>query len=90
VGGNTLVCEGRGGEPKKFRRLDSNSGTLFRIIVLRPERRLRIVVVIVLLQPTRDAWKDLGNIMLEERWRIEERKEIIGEEWRKISRILDR
>jgi hypothetical protein len=42
------------------------------------------------LQQRRDAWKDLGNIMLEERWRIEERKEIIGEEWRKISRILDR
>ena len=42
------------------------------------------------MQSPRDAWKDLGNIMLEERWRIEERKEIIGEEWRKISRILDR
>ena len=24
------------------------------------------------------------------RWRAEDRKEIIGEEWRKISRILDR
>jgi hypothetical protein len=47
-------------------------------------------MTIFLLQPPRDAWKDLGNIMLEERWRIEERKEIIGEEWRKISRILDR
>ncbi len=30
-----------------------------------------------------------GEVFLE-RWRIEERKEIIGEEWRKISRILDR
>jgi len=24
------------------------------------------------------------------RWRAEDRKEIIGEEWRKISRVLDR
>jgi len=25
-----------------------------------------------------------------EKWKSEERKEIVGEEWRKISRILDR
>ncbi|XP_023334794.1 uncharacterized protein LOC111706215 isoform X3 [Eurytemora carolleeae] len=36
------------------------------------------------------AWKDLTNKMMEERWKAEERKEIIGEEWRKISRIFDR
>jgi hypothetical protein len=84
VGGNTIAW----GDP--IQTTGQYSGTLFRIIALRPERRLLIIVVIVVLQPTRDAWKDLGNIMLEERWRIEERKEIIGEEWRKISRILDR
>jgi hypothetical protein len=28
--------------------------------------------------------------MMEERWKAEERKEIIGEEWRKISRIMDK
>ena len=35
-------------------------------------------------------WKDLGTIIMEERYKAEERKEIIGEEWRKISRIFDR
>jgi hypothetical protein len=37
-----------------------------------------------------DTWKDLTNLMMEERWKAEERKEIIGEEWRKISRIMDK
>ena len=27
---------------------------------------------------------------MEEKWKAEERKEIIGEEWREISRIFDR
>ena len=35
-------------------------------------------------------WKDLGTLIMEERYKAEERKEIIGEEWRKISRIFDR
>ena len=29
-------------------------------------------------------------MIMEERFKAEERKEIIGEEWRKISRIFDR
>ena len=37
-----------------------------------------------------DAWKDLLPIMMVEKWKTEERKQIIGEEWRKISRIFDR
>ena len=37
-----------------------------------------------------DAWKDLMPIMMVEKWKTEERKQIIGEEWRKISRIFDR
>ena len=37
-----------------------------------------------------DPWKDLGTMIMEERFKAEERKEIIGEEWRKISRIFDR
>jgi hypothetical protein len=36
-----------------------------------------------------EYWTGKWRSLLE-RWRIEERKEIIGEEWRKISRILDR
>ena len=34
--------------------------------------------------------KDLSSMIMEERYKQEERKEIIGEEWRKISRIFDR
>ena len=30
------------------------------------------------------------TIIMEEKYRAEERKEIIGEEWRQISRIFDR
>ena len=37
-----------------------------------------------------DRWRDLATTVLEERWRAEERKEVLGEEWRIISRILDR
>jgi len=37
-----------------------------------------------------DPWKDLSSLMMEERYKAEERKEILGEEWRKISRIFDR
>jgi len=37
-----------------------------------------------------DPWRDLGTMIMEERFKAEERKEIIGEEWRKISRIFDR
>jgi len=38
----------------------------------------------------KDPWKDLGTMIMEERFKAEERKEVIGEEWRKISRIFDR
>ena len=38
----------------------------------------------------KDPWKDLSAIIMEERYKAEERREIIGEEWRKISRILDK
>merc|ERR1719458_2125132 len=38
----------------------------------------------------RSPWKDLSTAIMEERYKQEERKEIIGEEWRKISRIFDR
>jgi len=38
----------------------------------------------------RNGWKDLSTVIMEERYKQEERKEIIGEEWRKISRIFDR
>ena len=38
----------------------------------------------------KDPWKDLSTLIMEERYKAEERKEIIGEEWRKISRIFDR
>ncbi|XP_023332575.1 neuronal acetylcholine receptor subunit alpha-7 [Eurytemora carolleeae] len=36
------------------------------------------------------GWKDLLTKIMIEKWKSEERKEIVGEEWRKISRILDR
>jgi len=45
------------------------------------------------LQPnieTRMGWGDVTSQLMEERYKEEERKEIIGEEWRKISRIVDR
>jgi len=38
----------------------------------------------------KSPWKDLSTAIMEERYKQEERKEIIGEEWRKISRIFDR
>ena len=38
----------------------------------------------------KDPWKDLSAIIMENRYKEEERREIIGEEWRKISRILDK
>merc|ERR1719391_1175277 len=38
----------------------------------------------------RSPWKDLSTAIMEERYKQEERKEIIREEWRKISRIFDR
>merc|ERR1712227_810319 len=38
----------------------------------------------------KDAWKDLSLLIMEEKFKAEERKEIIGEEWRKISKIFDR
>ena len=41
-------------------------------------------------QDMKDPWKDLSAIIMEEKYKAEERREIIGEEWRKISRILDR
>ena len=37
-----------------------------------------------------DSWRKFMSEMWEDRWRADDRKEIIGEEWRKISRILDR
>ena len=37
-----------------------------------------------------ESWRRFMSEMWEDRWRAEDRKEIIGEEWRKISRILDR
>ena len=37
-----------------------------------------------------DSWRKFMSEMWEDRWRAEDRKDIIGEEWRKISRILDR
>ena len=37
-----------------------------------------------------DSWRKFMSEMWEDRWRAEDRKEIIGEEWRKISMILDR
>ena len=36
------------------------------------------------------CWKDYSTLIMEERFKAEERKEIIGEEWRKISKIFDR
>ena len=36
------------------------------------------------------GWGDVTSQLMEERYKEEERKEIIGEEWRKISRIVDR
>lgn len=38
----------------------------------------------------KDPWKELSTLIIEERFKAEERKEILGEEWRKISRIFDR
>ena len=38
----------------------------------------------------KNNWKDLSSVIMEEKFKQEERKEIIGEEWRKISRIFDR
>ena len=37
-----------------------------------------------------EGWKDLSTLIMEERFKAEERKEILGEEWRKVSRIFDR
>ena len=37
-----------------------------------------------------EHWKDYSTLIMEERFKAEERKEIIGEEWRKISKIFDR
>ena len=37
-----------------------------------------------------DGWKDLSTVIMEERFKAEERKEILGEEWRKVSKIFDR
>ena len=42
------------------------------------------------VQERKDPWKDLSAIIMEEKYKAEERREIIGEEWRKISRILDK
>merc|ERR550519_2545593 len=36
----------------------------------------------------KSPWKDLSTAIMEERYKQEERKEIIGEEWRKISRKM--
>ena len=41
-------------------------------------------------QRKKDPLKDLSTLIMEERFKSEERKEILGEEWRKISRIFDR
>ena len=46
------------------------------------DRMCRVVV--------EDSWRKFMSEMWEDRWMSEDRKEIIGEEWRKISRILDR
>ena len=42
------------------------------------------------LESQKDPWKELSTLIIEERFKAEERKEILGEEWRKISRIFDR
>ena len=45
---------------------------------------------VIFHQERKDPWKDLSAIIMEEKYKAEERREIIGEEWRKISRILDK
>ena len=32
----------------------------------------------------------MSTVIMEERFKAEERKEILGEEWRKVSKIFDR
>ena len=49
-----------------------------------------LLVVTPCVQERKDPWKDLSAIIMEEKYKAEERREIIGEEWRKISRILDK
>ena len=66
------------------------SGELKKVLIARDEdifwsemdKMCRVVV--------EDSWRKFMSEMWEDRWRTEDRKEIIGEEWRKISRILDR
>ena len=43
-----------------------------------------------LFQPKKEGWKDFYTHLMEERFKAEERKEILGEEWRKIAKIFDR
>ena len=54
------------------------------------ERQTDRLTSIHYYQDPKDPWKDLSAIIMEEKYKAEERREIIGEEWRKISRILDR
>ena len=51
---------------------------------------MSLLVVTPCVQERKDPWKDLSAIIMEEKYKAEERREIIGEEWRKISRILDK
>ena len=44
----------------------------------------------ILFQRAKESWKDLSTLLMEERFKAEERKEILGEEWRKIAKIFDR
>ena len=56
------------------------------------EVRMQLLLLLydLVFKEKKDPWKDLGTLIMEERYKAEERKEIIGEEWRKISRIFDR
>ena len=51
---------------------------------------MSLLHVTLCVQERKDPWKDLSAIIMEEKYKAEERREIIGEEWRKISRILDK
>ena len=51
---------------------------------------MSLLVATTCVQERKDPWKDLSAIIMEEKYKAEERREIIGEEWRKISRILDK
>ena len=51
---------------------------------------LLYITLLINVQPRKDLLKDLPTLLMEERFKAEERKEILGEEWRKIAKIFDR